>query len=139
MAERDYYEVLGVGREASDSDIKSAYRKLALKFHPDRNKEPGADEKFKEATEAYAILSDSGKRQAYDQFGHAAFEQGGRGGAGGFDFGNTFADVFDDLFGDFVGGGRRGKGRGKEGGREGGREEGVGRRERYRRITCSLE
>ena len=71
MAERDYYEVLGVGREASDSDIKSAYRKLALKFHPDRNKEPGADEKFKEATEAYAILSDSGKRQAYDQFGHA--------------------------------------------------------------------
>ncbi len=100
MAERDYYEVLGVGREASDSDIKSAYRKLALKFHPDRNKESGADEKFKEATEAYAILSDSGKRQAYDQFGHAGVT--GRTGGGspfeGIDLEQVFSQ-FGDVFG----------------------------------------
>ncbi|MCH5267997.1 MAG: molecular chaperone DnaJ [Lachnospiraceae bacterium] len=104
---RDYYEVLGVSRSATDSEIKSAYRKLAKKYHPDTN--PGdkeAEVKFKEASEAYAILSDSEKRQQYDQFGHAAFE-GGAGGAGGFDFGSfDMGDIFGDLFGDFFGGGR---------------------------------
>ncbi|MEM0579554.1 molecular chaperone DnaJ [Blautia sp. HA2174] len=111
MAEkRDYYEVLGIDRGADDSAIKSAYRKLAKKYHPDVN--PGdkeAEKKFKEATEAYGVLSDPQKRQQYDQFGHAAFEQGG-GGAGGFggfggaDMGDIFGDIFGDLFG---GGGRR--------------------------------
>ena len=108
MAEtkRDYYEVLGVGRDASEDDIKRAYRKLAKKYHPDMN--PGdaqAEARFKEASEAYAILSDSEKRSQYDRFGHAAFE----GGAGGFDFGGMdFGDIFGDLFGDFFGGSRRG-------------------------------
>ncbi|MDO4167582.1 MAG: molecular chaperone DnaJ [Eubacteriales bacterium] len=105
---RDYYEVLGVSKTASDSEIKSAYRKLAKKYHPDMN--PGdteAEVKFKEASEAYAILSDAEKRRQYDQFGHAAFEGGAGGGAGGFDF-NSFdmGDIFGDLFGDFFGGGR---------------------------------
>ena len=111
---RDYYEVLGVDRGADDSTIKSAYRKLAKKYHPDVN--PGdkeAEKKFKEASEAYAILSDPQKRKQYDQFGHAAFENGGGGGAGGFggfggfdgaDMGDIFGDIFGDLFG---GGGRR--------------------------------
>ena len=114
MAEtkRDYYEVLGVAKGASDSEIKSAYRKLAKKYHPDMN--PGdaeAEKKFKEASEAYAVLSDAEKRQQYDQFGHAAFEGGAGGGAGGFggfggfDFGGfDFGDIFGDLFG---GGGHR--------------------------------
>ena len=114
MAEqkRDYYEVLGVDRNADDDTIKKAYRKLAKKYHPDAN--PGdaeAEKKFKEASEAYAVLSDSQKRRQYDQFGHAAFENGG-GGAGGFDFSNmdmgdifgSFGDIFGDLFG---GGGSR--------------------------------
>lgn len=104
---RDYYEVLGVSKSASDSEIKSAYRKLAKKYHPDTN--PGdaeAEAKFKEASEAYAILSDADKRRQYDQFGHAAFE-GGAGGAGGFDFSSfDMGDIFGDLFGDFFGGGR---------------------------------
>mgnify|MGYP001513024137 FL=1 len=85
---RDYYEVLGVSRDADDAAIKKAYRKLAKKYHPDIN--PGdkeAEAKFKEASEAYAVLSDAQKRKQYDQFGHAAFENGGGGGAGGFDFG----------------------------------------------------
>ncbi len=103
---RDYYEVLGVDRGASDSEIKSAYRKLAKKYHPDIN--PGdqeAEVKFKEASEAYAVLSDADKRRQYDQFGHAAFE-GGAGG-GGFDFsGMDMGDIFGDIFGDFFGGGR---------------------------------
>lgn len=103
---RDYYEVLGVSRGASDSEIKSAYRKLAKKYHPDIN--PGdkeAEVKFKEASEAYAVLSDEEKRRQYDQFGHAAFE-GGAGG-GGFDFsGMDMGDIFGDIFGDFFGGGR---------------------------------
>lgn len=103
---RDYYEVLGVGKSASDSEIKSAYRKLAKKYHPDAN--PGdkeAEAKFKEASEAYAVLSDADKRRQYDQFGHAAFE-GGAGG-GGFDFsGMDMGDIFGDIFGDFFGGGR---------------------------------
>lgn len=110
MAEkRDYYEVLGVDKGADDATIKKAYRQLAKKYHPDMN--PGdeeAEKKFKEASEAYAVLSDSDKRRQYDQFGHAAFE-GGAGGAdfGGFDFGNM-GDIFGDLFGDLFGGGRRG-------------------------------
>ncbi len=111
MAEqkRDYYEVLGVDRNASEEDIKKAYRKLAKKYHPDVN--PGdkeAEKKFKEASEAYAVLSDSEKRRQYDQFGHSAFDgTGGFGGAGGFDFSGTdFGDIFGDLFGDMFGGGR---------------------------------
>lgn len=104
---RDYYEVLGVSRSATDDELKKAYRKLAKKYHPDSH--PGdkeAEEKFKEASEAYAVLSDAEKRRQYDQFGHAAFE-GGAGGAGGFDFsGMDMGDIFGDLFGDFFGGGR---------------------------------
>jgi len=111
MAEtkRDYYEVLGVSKGASDSEIKSAYRKLAKKYHPDMN--PGdaeAEKKFKEASEAYAVLSDAEKRKQYDQFGHAAFENGGAGGFGGFDFtGADMGDIFGDIFGDLFGGGSR--------------------------------
>lgn len=112
MAEqkRDYYEVLGVDRGADDATIKKAYRQLAKKYHPDAN--PGdqeAEKKFKEASEAYAILSDSEKRRQYDQFGHAAFDGGAGGaGAGGFDFsGMDMGDIFGDIFGDFFGGGSR--------------------------------
>ena len=105
---RDYYEVLGVDRNADENTLKKAYRKLAKKYHPDMN--PGdkdAEAKFKEATEAYGVLSDPEKRRQYDQFGHAAFEQGGAGGFGGFDFsGADFSDIFGDIFGDFFGGGR---------------------------------
>ena len=109
MAEqkRDYYEVLGVDKNADDAAIKKAYRVLAKKYHPDMN--PGdkeAEQKFKEASEAYAVLSDPEKRRQYDQYGHAAFD-GGAGGAGGFDFSGTdFSDIFGDIFGDFFGGGR---------------------------------
>lgn len=116
-AKRDYYEVLGVSRSASDAEIKKAYRALAKKYHPDMN--PGdkeAEKKFKEASEAYAVLSDAEKRRQYDQFGHAAFEggAGGAGGFGGFDFnGADFSDIFGDIFGDLFGGGaRRGRGSG---------------------------
>ena len=113
MAEqkRDYYEVLGVDKSADDAAIKKAYRALAKKYHPDMN--PGdaeAEKKFKEASEAYAILSDPEKKRQYDQFGHAAFEGGAGGGFGGFDFnGADFSDIFGDIFGDFFGGGRRGR------------------------------
>lgn len=112
MAEkRDYYEVLGVDRGADDATLKKAYRKLAKKYHPDMN--PGdkeAEAKFKEATEAYGVLSDPDKRRQYDQFGHAAFENGGggagAGGFGGFDFGGgDMGDIFGDIFGDLFGGG----------------------------------
>ena len=113
MAEqkRDYYEVLGVDKGADDATIKKAYRQLAKKYHPDMN--PGdkeAEKKFKEASEAYAVLSDPDKRRQYDQFGHSAFEGGGAGGGfGGFDFsGDDFSDIFGDIFGDFFGGGSRG-------------------------------
>lgn len=103
---RDYYEVLGVSKTAGDDEIKKAYRKLAKKYHPDAN--PGnaeAEKMFKEASEAYAILSDADKRRQYDQFGHAAFEGGGAGGAGGFDFsGFDFGDIFGDIFGGGFGG-----------------------------------
>ena len=108
---RDYYEVLGVAKNASDAELKKAYRKLAKKYHPDVN--PGdkeAEAKFKEATEAYGILSDPDKRKQYDQFGHAAFENGGggAGGFGGFDFnGADMGDIFGDIFGDLFGGGSR--------------------------------
>ena len=108
---RDYYEVLGVDKSADDATLKKAYRKLAKKYHPDVN--PGdkeAEAKFKEATEAYTILSDPEKRKQYDQFGHAAFENGGGGaggGFGGFDFnGADMGDIFGDIFGDLFGGGR---------------------------------
>ncbi len=120
MAEtkRDYYEVLGVSKDADEAAIKKAYRALAKKYHPDMN--PGdkeAEKKFKEASEAYAVLSDAEKRRQYDQFGHAAFEggAGGAGGFGGFDFsGADFSDIFGDIFGDLFGGSRRG-GRGGNG------------------------
>lgn len=111
MAEqkRDYYEVLGVDRNADEATIKKAYRVLAKKYHPDAN--PGdkeAEKKFKEASEAYAVLSDAEKRKQYDQFGHAAFDGSAGGGAGGFDFsGMDMGDIFGDIFGDFFGGGSR--------------------------------
>jgi len=110
MAEqkRDYYDVLGLDRSADEAAIKKAYRGLAKKYHPDMN--PGdqdAEKKFKEASEAYAVLSDPEKRRQYDQFGHSAFEGGGAGGFGGFDFnGGDFGDIFGDIFGDLFGGGR---------------------------------
>lgn len=109
MAKKDYYEVLGVDKNASEKDIKLAFRKLAKKYHPDVNKEPGAEEKFKEAQEAYAVLSDENRRKQYDQFGHAAFENNGAGGAGdfsGFDFSDfDFSDIFDNIFDFGMGGG----------------------------------
>jgi molecular chaperone DnaJ len=112
-AKRDYYEVLGVERTASAEEIKKAYRKVALKCHPDRN--PGdkaAEAQFREASEAYQVLCDADKRAQYDRFGHAAFEQG----AGGFDFNAAgFEDIFGDIFGDFFGGPRRGRSRARRG------------------------
>ena len=110
MAKRDYYEVLGVNKNASADQIKSAYRKLAVKYHPDKNKDDkGAEDKFKEASEAYHVLSNSERKQNYDNFGHAAFENGGggRGGFGNFDFSNHFSDIFEDFFGEGFGGSRR--------------------------------
>jgi molecular chaperone DnaJ len=110
MAKQDYYEVLGVSRNASDAEIKKAYRRAAQKFHPDRN--PGdtsSEESFKKAKEAYEILSDAQKRAAYDQFGHAGVDPGMGGGPGaGFGRGATFSDIFGDVFGDIFGGGRAG-------------------------------
>ena len=107
MAPSDYYQTLGVARGASADEIKKAYRKKAMEFHPDRNQgDADAEQKFKEANEAYDVLKDEQKRAAYDQFGHAAFEQGGGfgGGAAGGGFGGGFADIFDEMFGDFTGG-----------------------------------
>ncbi|CAK0753526.1 chaperone protein DnaJ [Azospirillaceae bacterium] len=126
MAKQDYYELLGVQRAASPDELKKAYRKMAMQYHPDRN--PGdksAEQKFKEISEAYDVLRDEQKRAAYDRFGHAAFEGGGGGGrsAGGFDFsfGGGFADIFDEMFGEFMGGGggRRGGGGGNTAGGRG--------------------
>jgi molecular chaperone DnaJ len=102
MAKKDYYEVLGLSRQASDDEIKKSFKKLAMKYHPDRNPDnPKAEENFKEAKEAYEVLSDSQKRSAYDQFGHAGVDQSvGGGGAQGFgDFGDAFGDIFGDIFG----------------------------------------
>lgn len=109
MAKKDYYQILGLPKNAEEREIKKAYKRLAMKFHPDRN--PGnadAEAKFKEAKEAYEILTDAQKRAAYDQYGHAAFEQGGMGGGyGGGTGGADFTDIFGDVFGDIFGGGRR--------------------------------
>ncbi len=110
MAKRDYYEVLGINKGASPDQIKSAYRKLAVKHHPDKNKgDKASEEKFKEASEAYHVLSNAERKQNYDNFGHAAFENGGggRGGFGNFDFSSNFSDIFEDFFGEGFGGGRR--------------------------------
>ncbi|XPF95788.1 molecular chaperone DnaJ [Colwellia sp. RE-S-Sl-9] len=109
MSKRDYYEVLGVSKSAPERDIKKAYKRLAMKLHPDRNQgDKGKEEEFKEVKEAYEILTDDQKRAAYDQYGHAAFEQGGHGGGGGFGGGFGGAQDFGDIFGDIFGGGRGG-------------------------------
>ncbi|MBK1834929.1 molecular chaperone DnaJ [Roseibacillus ishigakijimensis] len=109
MAERDYYEVLGVSKNATASEIKKAYRKMAMKFHPDQNPDdPKAEEKFKELGEAYQVLSDEDKKAAYDRYGHAAFKQGGMGNGGGGGFGGGFGDpmdIFSQVFGGAFGGG----------------------------------
>ncbi len=113
MAKRDYYEVLGVARNASDDEIRKAFKRLAMKYHPDRNPDDAdAEERFKEAREAYEVLSNARKRAAYDQFGHAGVEAGGgpgpgAGGAGGFSFSDIFGDVFSEMFGGGAGGGSR--------------------------------
>jgi len=111
MSKRDYYKVLDVPKNAAEADIKKAYRRLAMKFHPDRN--PGdkdAEDKFKEAKEACEVLTDPQKRAAYDQHGHAGVEAVARGAAGGRGFGaDAFSDIFGDVFGDIFGGGRRGR------------------------------
>ncbi len=111
MAKRDYYDVLGVKKNSNADQIKSAYRKLAVKYHPDKNKgDKAAEEKFKEASEAYHVLSNSERKQNYDNFGHAAFENGagGRSGFSNFDFSSSFSDIFEDFFGEGFGGrGRR--------------------------------
>lgn len=116
MAKKDFYDTLGVPRNASEDDIKKAYRKLAMKYHPDRNQgeaAKGAEEKFKEAKEAYEVLSDASKRAAYDQYGHAGVDPNmrGPGGAAGEGFGGGFAEAFGDIFGDVFGGRRGGGGR----------------------------
>ncbi|RPG03636.1 MAG: molecular chaperone DnaJ [Pelagibacteraceae bacterium TMED246] len=110
MAKRDYYEILGVNRSSTAEQIKAAYRKLAVKYHPDKNKDnKKAEEKFKEASEAYHVLSNSERKQNYDNFGHAAFENNasGRGGFSNFDFSSHFSDIFEDFFGEGFGGGSR--------------------------------
>ena len=109
MNKKDYYEVLGVSKTATDEEIKRAFRKLAKQYHPDINKEPGAEEKFKEIGEAYAVLSDANKRRQYDQFGHAAFQNGGSSGGGAGFQGFNMGDIdLEDILGDLFGGGFRG-------------------------------
>ena len=110
MAKRDYYDILGVNKNASADDIKKAYRRLAMKHHPDRNKDDAsAEEKFKEAKEAYEVLKDTDKRAAYDRFGHEGVRAGGAGGGFGGFSAEGFGDIFGDVFGDIFGGGRRGR------------------------------
>src|SRR3990170_1110814 len=115
MAKRCYYEVLGVSRGARDSEVKAAFRRLAKECHPDScNGDLGAEQRFKELNEAYEALKDPQKRAAYDRFGHAAFDMGGRGHPGGGfgpDFASSMSDIFDDLFGEFMGGRRGGRNR----------------------------
>ena len=119
MAKADFYETLGVGKTADDKELKSAFRKLAMKWHPDKNPgDAGAEKKFKEINEAYEALKDPQKRAAYDRFGHAAFENGG-GPGGGFQGAGGFSDIFEDIFGEMMGGGRR---RGGNQGRERGED-----------------
>ncbi len=115
MSKRDYYETLGVERDAGEREIKKAYKRLAMKYHPDRTQgDKAKEETFKEIKEAYEILTNDQKRAAYDQYGHAAFEQGGMGGGGGFGGGADFGDAFGDIFGDIFGGGRRGGGQSRQ-------------------------
>ncbi len=110
MAKQDFYETLGVAKSAGADELKKAYRKLAMQYHPDRNSgDKSAEQKFKDISEAYDVLKDDQKRAAYDRFGHAAFEQGGGRGPGDFGFSGGFADIFDEMFGEFVGGGGRGQ------------------------------
>ncbi len=116
MTKRDYYDILGVAKTASESELKTAFRKMAMKYHPDKNpNDKEAEVKFKELNEAYQVLSEPQKRAAYDRYGHQAFENGG-GGAGGFsgDFTSSMSDIFEELFGEFTGRGRRGGGGGRE-------------------------
>src|SRR3978361_2024153 len=118
MAKRDFYEILGVAKNASEEDIKKAYRKLAMKYHPDRNPDSkGAEEKFKEAKEAYEMLSDPQKRDAYDRYGHAGVDphMGGGGFGGGCGgLADAFGDSFGDIFGGAAGGARGGRGGGPQ-------------------------
>ncbi len=117
MAKRDFYEVLGVPKNASDDEIKKAYRKLAMKYHPDRNQgeaAAAAEEKFKEAKEAYEVLSDAQKKAAYDQYGHAGVDPNMRGGGGGGEGFGGFSEAFGDIFGDIFGGGRGRQGGGRQ-------------------------
>jgi molecular chaperone DnaJ len=114
MAKRDYYEVLGVDRNAGEDDIKKAYRRLAMKFHPDRNPDkPDTEAKFKEATEAYEVLSDPERRRVYDQLGHAGLDPNGMGGARGFS--GSFSDIFGDVFGEIFGGAAAGRAQNRRG------------------------
>ena len=114
MAKADYYNLLGVSRDASEQELKRAYKKLAMKYHPDRNQgDKNAEKKFKEVSEAYEVLSDQNKRQAYDQFGHEGLDQ--RFGQGGGFQGGSFNDIFGDVFGDIFGGGSRSQTRARRG------------------------
>ncbi|MFT5740553.1 MAG: molecular chaperone DnaJ, partial [Gammaproteobacteria bacterium] len=108
MSQRDYYEVLGVSRSSTDAELKKAFRRLAMKYHPDRNPDDAeAEHNFKEAKEAFDILSNSNKRAAFDQFGHAGVDRSAGGGFGGAGFGDAFGDIFGDIFGGGGGGGGR--------------------------------